>query len=89
MACDITTIQTDACTSGIGKVQDPIALLQLIAQLTCEAAEAAGGGGGGALDMRAADYGGVAPLWVPTGTLGNAVDTVTEQVWWYYSGSWH
>jgi hypothetical protein len=45
MACDLTTIQTDACTSGIGKVQDPIQLLQLIAQLVCEAAEGGGGGG--------------------------------------------
>jgi hypothetical protein len=44
MACDINTIKTQACTSGIGRVRDPIQLLQLIAQLTCEASEAAGGG---------------------------------------------
>jgi hypothetical protein len=44
MPCDLATIQDDACTSGIGKVQDKITLLQLIAQLTCEASENAGGG---------------------------------------------
>lgn len=37
MACDITTVQTDACTSGIGKETNPITLLQIIAQLTAEA----------------------------------------------------
>lgn len=46
MACDLETIQTEACTSGIGKVQDRIALLQIIAQLTCEASQGGGGGGG-------------------------------------------
>jgi hypothetical protein len=47
MACEINTIKTQACVSGIGKVRDPIQLLQLIAQLTCEASE--GGGGGDSL----------------------------------------
>jgi len=85
MACDLTTIQTDACTSSIGKVTSTIKLLQIIAQLTCEAAEASAAAMG---DMRAANYGGVAPVWVPAGTLGVAVDTVTERIWWYYSGAW-
>ena len=47
MPCDLTTIQTEACASGIGRVRDKITLLQLIAQLTCEASQ--GGGGGGAV----------------------------------------
>ncbi len=38
MACELATVQTDACTSGIGKVTDPIMLLQIIAQLTAELA---------------------------------------------------
>lgn len=46
MACSLSTIQAEACLSGIGKEQSRIKLLQWIAQLTCEAAEAAGGGGG-------------------------------------------
>lgn len=46
MPCSLDTTQTAACLSGLGKVQDSTKLLQLIAQLTCEAAEAAGGGGG-------------------------------------------
>jgi len=60
MACDLTEIQAAACTSGIGKEQSKIKLLQLIAQLTCEAGE--GGGGGAAV------WGGI------TGTLSNQVD---------------
>jgi len=60
MACDLTTIQTAACESGIAKEQSKIKLLQLIAQLTCEAGE--GGGGGAAV------WGGI------TGTLSNQVD---------------
>jgi hypothetical protein len=45
MACDLTTIQSDACVSGIGKEQSKIKLLQLIAQLTCEVSQSGGGGG--------------------------------------------
>jgi hypothetical protein len=51
VACNITTIKTQACASGIGKVRDPIQLLQLIAQLTCEASE--GGGSGNYATYRA------------------------------------
>ncbi len=36
MACELATVQDDACTSGIGKVKDPIMLLQIIAQLTAD-----------------------------------------------------
>lgn len=49
MACDLETTQSAACASGIGKVTSPIQLWQLIAQLTCEAAEGGGGGGGSAI----------------------------------------
>lgn len=33
MACELATIQTAACASGIGEVADKIQLLQIIAQL--------------------------------------------------------
>lgn len=46
MACTLSAIQAAACLSGIGKEQSRIKLLQWIAQLTCEAAEAGAGGGG-------------------------------------------
>ena len=32
--CSLTQTQTDLCTSGIGKVEDRVLLLKLIAQLT-------------------------------------------------------
>jgi hypothetical protein len=34
--CSLTTTQTNLCTSGIGKVTDPILLLQLLAQLNAD-----------------------------------------------------
>lgn len=36
MACELSQIQSDACTSGIGRQQDKVKLLQWIAQLSCE-----------------------------------------------------
>lgn len=41
MACDLTAIQAEACESGIGLMNDPIALLQIIAQLTADQVVAA------------------------------------------------
>jgi len=41
MACSLATTQTNACTSGIGKIEDPILLLQLMAQLTADLVTAA------------------------------------------------
>jgi hypothetical protein len=38
MACDLNTLLTQLCDSGIGKVTDPIKLQQIIAQLACEGA---------------------------------------------------
>ncbi len=61
MACDLTTIQTAACVSGIGREQSQIKLLQLIAQLTCEASEGAGSAVWGSI----------------TGTLSNQTDLDT------------
>lgn len=36
MPCSIATTQANGCISGIGKVEDPILLLQLMAQLTAD-----------------------------------------------------
>lgn len=36
MACALETTQTALCTSGIGRVHDPILLLQIMAQLTSD-----------------------------------------------------
>lgn len=47
MACNIATTQANACASGIGKLTNPVQLLQVIAELSCEIASAGGGGGGG------------------------------------------
>ncbi len=44
MACDLATVTTDVCDSGIGKVIDPIMLLQLIAELSSEVLVAAAPG---------------------------------------------
>lgn len=52
MACDLSTTQAAACESGIGKLDSPIELLKVIAQLSCEIADAGSGGGtpGGGLN---------------------------------------
>ena len=52
MACDITIAQLQSCASGIGKLQDSIKLLQIIAQLMCEVQ---GGGGGGSGQIKIYD----------------------------------
>lgn len=46
MACDLETIQEEACASGLGKLQNAVPLLQAIAQLLCDIVD--GGGSGGA-----------------------------------------
>lgn len=40
MPCDLLETQEAACISGIGKISNPIELLQVIAQLSCERADA-------------------------------------------------
>jgi len=85
MACDLATIQTQLCTSGIGTVTNPVTLLQIIAQLTCEASEGGGGGGGAVI---CGNYGGQ-PTFTPTTGCGVAVDTSDGTIYWYYSGAWH
>ena len=45
MPCDIDTLQTEACDSGIGKLTDLVQLLQIIAQLMCDVSTAGSGSG--------------------------------------------
>ncbi len=80
MACDLTTIQSAACVSGIGREQNQIKLLQLIAQLTCEAAEASGptapGGSDGQVQFNnAGAFGGDAGLTYDDATNALTVGT--------------
>jgi len=42
MACDLTTTLQSACASGIAKETNPLVLLQIIAQLTCELVDSGG-----------------------------------------------
>lgn len=70
MACDLDTTLENACESGIGKVDDEILLLKLIAQLTCEIQDAlSGGGGGGAVSPNI--NGAVSPVGVVTPAAEN------------------
>lgn len=46
------------------------------------------GGGGGAV-LYAADYSGIAPVFVPAGSVAIATDTVTGTTWYYYGSAWH
>jgi len=79
MACDISTIQAQACTSGIGRIQNPIQLYQLIAQLTCEASQAA------SLVL----FGEGAPIDAPSTTNAVYTNTLNGDKYTYYGGSWH
>lgn len=45
-------------------------------------AEGAGSGNSG-------DYSGGQPTFTPTVDQDYAIDTVTEQIWWWYNGAWH
>lgn len=55
MACDINTTLANACTSGIGKLTNPIQLLQVIAQTSCEVAAGGGSSGSGQIKTYTAD----------------------------------
>lgn len=79
MACDIDTIQRDACESGIACVTETRKLLIIIAQLLCEINEGGGGGGGGG-DGQIKSYD--SSLGDPN-TLGIVPDDQTKDAWAY------
>lgn len=82
-ACDLTTLQTDACTNGFSKAaQDEVMFRAILLQLACNLS--AGGAG-----IRCGDYSGGQPTFTPSGTCGSAIDTSSGAIWYYYSGAWH
>lgn len=82
MACNLDTVLSAACTSHIGMVNDPILLLQIIAQLSCEASSAASSNGGVTAGVGA-------PTSTPTTDAAIYIDTSTGAVFYYYSSAWH
>lgn len=77
MACNLDTILAALCDSDIGKLDNKIKLLQIIAELTCEAADAAGGGGGSAAGpLNAVQFN--APLGTFAGSSDLTFDDVTD-----------
>ena len=87
MPIDINTLMDEAkclgCNSNASMAETlELAMLQRIYN------NGGTGGGGTNNDFRAANYGGAQPSYTPTGSLGIAVDTGTEQIWWYYNGAW-
>lgn len=88
MACDIATIQSDACDSQIACITSPKTLLIIIAQLLCEINESGGGTGSG-VQVYSGNYSGVAPVFVPSTSPAIAIDTSNGTQWNYYSGGWH
>ncbi len=83
MPCDVDDTLEAACTSGIGKVDDEVMLLRIIAQLTCELVDAGGGGTGGAGSVGVVD-----PEGVVTATPGTSYyNTANFTFWFKTSGS--
>jgi hypothetical protein len=59
-------------------------------QLLCEILAVAGSSGGGTGGTGpAGDFSGGQPNFTPASEPWITIDTVTEQVWWYYNGAWH
>jgi len=80
MACDVSTLMTNACTYGYTGLSDrdlKIATLVLL----CE-----GGSGGG---VTCGDYSGGEPSFTPTSDCALAIDTSTGTLWQYYNSAWH
>ncbi len=89
MSCSISTTQTAACASGIGKLTNPIQLLQIIAQSACELS--AGGGGTAQIKVYTADPN--AEAITPSNTAAPAVaysadGTGAIYVWSIISQTW-
>ncbi len=82
-ACDLTTLEADACTNGFSKVaQNEILFRAVLLQLACNMAS----GGAG---LQCGNYSGGQPNFTPSGSCGTALDTSNGTIWYYYSNSWH
>lgn len=80
MACDTTTLLTDACTYGYTGLSDrDLKIVQLV--LLCNGG---GGGGGGGVTS-----GNGPPVAAPSGSAGIYFDLLTGVQYNYYDGSWH
>lgn len=55
MPCELATIQSETCDSGIGRLNNPVQLLQIIAQILCDVSSASGGGGSGQIKYYTSD----------------------------------
>lgn len=84
MACELSVIQTAACDSGIGKLANPISLLQIIAQLTCEIDDNYSGGGGSAQ----LSHGNGAPVAAPADPTAAAIYYDDDSGSPSYGNSW-
>lgn len=84
--CDLSTLLADACASGFTELNEQ-QFRAVALQLACDIS--AGGGGGGGGSVFSGNYGGVAPVIVPTTTAAIAIDTSDGTVWYWYSGAWH
>jgi len=84
--CDLTTLETDACTNGFSKVaQNEILFRAVLLQLACNISGGTSGGGSTTCD----DYGGLEPDFTPSSSCAIAIDTSTGYLWKYYSSGWH
>lgn len=84
MPCDLTTIQSSACTSGIGKLTDSVGLLQVIAQLLCDVSSGGGGGGSEQIKIYVTDPNaeGVLPEDVTKGAIAYSLDPNLSTMTW-------
>lgn len=85
MACDKSALESSACSNGLAQAaQNEVQARALILQLLCEISR-----GANSSAIYSGDYGGIAPVIVPTVATAIAFDTVTGTQWNWYSGAWH
>lgn len=87
MACDISTLNTNACTNDFdAAAQNEVLWRALVLQLLCNLT---GGSSGGSFALYSGNYSGGQPTVTPTATTALAFDTSTGTQWNWYSGAWH
>lgn len=92
MACDVDTTLENACESGIGKVDDEVMLLRIIAQLSCEIQDALAGGGGGVVSGNVLGSGSPQGVVTPAAAGQFYSDTTGFGLWQAFGAtntSWH
>ena len=81
-ACTLSDLQADACSNGFAAMSDGDKMAILL-QLLCNISSSGGAGG-----VVCGAYAGQ-PTFTPASGCGVAIDTTTDIIYWYYSGSWH